>query len=234
MSAPLRLVLLDVDGTLVDSQHNIVAAMEMAAEGCGLPVPSSAAVRRIIGLSLDHAMEELFPDAPLDARLLVAEGYKDAFVTLRARPEHTEWLFPGTREMLDALDAEGFLIGLATGKSRRGVDAFTERHGFQTRFVTIHTADDGPGKPHPAMGLAALANTGVTADNAVMVGDTSFDMQMARSALMGAIGVSWGNHTSDDLTAGGAHVILDTFEGLLPAVNDLTLKEKLQCESVQS
>lgn len=225
MTAPLRLALLDVDGTLVDSQHNIVAAMEMAATACNLAAPEAMQVRRIIGLSLDHAMQELFPAVPLDVRVLVAEAYKDAFVTQRNRPEHTEWLFPGTAEMLDSLDASGVLIGLATGKSRRGVDAFVERHGFQDRFVTIHTADDGPGKPHPAMGLAALARTGVPADKAVMVGDTSYDMQMARSARIGAIGVSWGNHAPEDLTMGGAHVILDTFDGLMPALETLTTKE---------
>jgi phosphoglycolate phosphatase len=219
--APLRLVLLDVDGTLVDSLYNICTAMDLACSWLKIPAPPHAHMRRGIGLSLIEAVAQAVPDQPASVHERLAEAYKDAFVEQRARPDHQEHLFPGTIEVLAALDAEGWLMGLATGKSRRGVDSFIERHGFHQRFVTIHTADDGPGKPDPAMILSALANTGCSPQDTVMVGDTTYDMAMARSARVGAIGVPWGSHPVSDLRQAGAQEILDDFAGLPAAVRAL-------------
>lgn len=222
MSEPLRLVLLDIDGTLIDSQHNIVAAMELACTWAGITPPPDDAVRRGIGLSLVEAVAQALPGHPQALHEKIADSYKDAFIALRARPDHQEPLFPGTLEVLNALEEKGWLMGLATGKSRRGVDYFIENHGFEGRFVTIHTADDGPGKPHPAMIHQALANTGADPHHTVMVGDTTFDMQMARAARVGAIGVPWGNHPVADLRRSGAQVVLEAFDELVDAVSSLT------------
>ncbi len=220
--APLRLVLLDVDGTLVDSLHNICTAMDLACSWLGVVAPPHAHVRRGIGLSLIEAVAQALPEQPIEVHERLAEAYKEAFVEQRARPDHQEYLFPGTVEALAALDDAGWLMGLATGKSRRGVDSFIERHGFHQRFVTIHTADDGPGKPDPEMIFRALANTGCNPHHTVMVGDTTFDMAMARSAKVGAIGVTWGNHGIADLRRAGAQEIIEDFAGLPAAVRALT------------
>ncbi len=230
---PLRLALLDVDGTLVDSQGIIVAAMEMACRSLGLVPPPGDHVRRGIGLSLVEAVAQALPHLEPSVHETLADRYKDSFFDLRAAGTHEEPLFPGTLEAIAALEDAGILLGLATGKSRRGVDAFLEKHAFAHRFVTLHTADDGPGKPHPAMILAALDNTGCLPEHVVMVGDTTFDIRMARAARVGAIGVSWGNHPVDALKQAGAHVVLDHFAGLMEAVDSLTLGDR-SCVSVPS
>src|SRR6201996_4290746 len=177
-----RLAVFDVDGTLIDSQHNIVASMLRACERNAIPAPSAEAIRRIIGLSLAEAVTTLLPG--LDANLIgrVVEDYKNGFAEMRARPDHYEPLFPGVVEALDALEAEGWVLAVATGKSRRGLLAMIERHGFEGRFVSLQTADDNPGKPHPGMLRRAIAEAGSRAEESVMISDTSYDMQMGRSA----------------------------------------------------
>jgi len=208
------LVVFDVDGTLVDSQHNIIAAMTMACSEAGLPVPSHAATRAVIGLSLDEAIAQVTPGADDATRTQVVSLYRDAFFTLRARPDHQEPLFPGVHAALDALDAAGCLLGLATGKSRRGVDAALERHGLTRRFLTIQTADHGPGKPHPAMLQRAMADLGAAPGRTVMVGDTTFDITMARAAGTDALGVAWGYHPASALREAGARLVLETMDTL--------------------
>lgn len=236
----LRLVLLDVDGTLADSQHNIVAAMGEACTACGLPTPPARAIHRVIGLSLVEAVAELMPEIGPDEHLRMAEAYKQAFMARRAAPDHEEHLFPGAREAIETLDAAGVLLGIATGKSLRGAVKFMERHGLERYFVTVQTADGGAGKPDPRMALDALAATGVAPDLAVMVGDTTFDMMMARSAGIGAVGVSWGNHAPAELRRSGAHTVLDDFADLQAAVDVLTGRQSLgqkgvdACEAVPS
>ncbi|MEO5374950.1 MAG: HAD-IA family hydrolase [Alphaproteobacteria bacterium] len=223
MSAPLpRLAVFDVDGTLVDSQHNIIAAMSEAFETHGHPPPPPADVRRIIGLSLVEAVAALLPGADPAHHGRVAETYGAMFAILRRRPDHSEPLFPGAVECLTALGAAGFQLGIATGKSRRGLQALLDRTGLGERFTTLHTADDGPGKPHPAMLAAAMADTGIPADRTVMIGDTSFDMLMARAAGTAGIGVAWGYHGVGDLEDAGAHQVVATFADLPAAVARLT------------
>ncbi|MBB4267380.1 HAD-IA family hydrolase [Roseospira visakhapatnamensis] len=209
-----HLVVFDVDGTLLDSQHNIIAAMAMACRGAGVPVPAESATRSIIGLSLDEAIAQVTPGVAEATRTQVADLYRDAFFTLRRRPDHHEPLFPGVRAVLDALDATGCLLGLATGKSQRGVAAALERHALTSRFVTIQTADLGPGKPHPAMLHRAMADIGAPPEHTVMVGDTTFDMTMARAAGTDAVGVAWGYHPVSALHEAGARLVLDTLETL--------------------
>lgn len=212
--SPLRLCVLDVDGTLVDSLHNIVAAMEMAADAHGIVCPPPAVCRRVVGLELVEAVATLFPDHGAALHRGLADSYKQAFRTLRIRPDHVENLYPGARESLRALEEAGLLLGIATGKSRRGVAAMIERHGLEGRFLTIQTADDNPGKPHPGMLRRAMAEAGVAPADTVMVGDTSYDMAMARAANCHAIGVSWGYHPVQELHAAGAHAVIEAFQGL--------------------
>ncbi len=210
----LRLAVFDVDGTLVDSEHSIVAAMTEAWLRMGLGIPRPENVRRIIGLSLVDACAVLLPWAPHDVHRAVAEHYKLAFRALRLLPNSVEPFFPGVRETLDQLEKEGWLLGLATGKSRCGVDAMLEEHSLTGRFTTIQTADDNPGKPHPAMLQRAAEECGVHLSKVIMIGDTAFDMMMANAAQVIGLGVSWGYHTIDELHAAGAKIVVDSFENL--------------------
>lgn len=219
--SPLRLAVFDVDGTLIDSQFNILAAMAAAWERLGLGVPDPVEVRRIIGLSLVEACAALLPGHPETLHRATAEAYKDAFRTLRLKPETLEPLFPGVLAAMDALERDGWLLGLATGKSRRGVDAMLDNHRLRGRFVTIQTADDNPGKPDPGMLLRAGAETGTDLARMVMIGDTSYDMLMAVAARTKGVGVSWGYHPVSELRAAGAHAVIDHFDALAGVLSRL-------------
>jgi phosphoglycolate phosphatase len=210
----LRLAVFDCDGTLVDSQHAIVTCMAAAYAAEGLVAPTPDAVRRVIGLPLLECMARLSPDHPEARHARLTEAYKEAFFALRQRPDHHEPLFEGALAALQQLEDAGYLLGVATGKARRGLVAVLERHGLGGRFVTLQTADLPPGKPHPAMLQRAMAETGVDAENTVMIGDTSFDMLMARSAGVRAVGVAWGYHPIEELRAAGADAIITRFDEL--------------------
>jgi len=222
MSAPLRLAVFDLDGTIVDSQANIIRAVGEVAKILGLKGPPREEVPRVIGLSLGEALAQLFPGVDADTHTSLDREYREAFVRLRASPDYREPLFDGTHEALDALEKEGFLLGIATGKAKRGVNHVLNLHGLTGRFVTVQTPEDAPGKPHPGMILRAMAETGVEPGNTVMIGDTAYDIQMARAAGVGAIGVSWGNHPVTELQAAGAHRLIDRLSDLLHAVQALT------------
>ena len=222
MTSPLRLVVFDCDGTLIDSQHMIVAAMNHAFDAHGIPNLPREQVLSIVGLSLDEAIETLVPHVELSLRRRVTESYKGAFFELRARKDLAEPLFPGVREALDALSARGdTVLGIATGKSQRGLRHALDLHGLRDYFVTLQTADDAPSKPHPEMLLRALRETGAEPLNTVLVGDTSYDMAMARAAGTHAFGVDWGYHEPHQLDAAGAHLVLSDFAELAPAAEAL-------------
>lgn len=231
MTPHSRLAVFDVDGTLIDSQHNIVAAMSAAYEAHGLEAPRPEAVRRIIGLSLVEAVAHLLPEHGEETHLAVAHSYKDAFFTLRSRLDEAEPLFPGAIEALDELERAGWLLGVATGKSRRGVDTFVERHRLEGRFITLQNADDNPGKPHPGMLLRALAESGVAPANAAMIGDTTYDMAMGRSAGVHTIGVQWGYHPAEELRAAGAEMLVEEYPRLVAALTAVV--ERTECVSAQ-
>jgi phosphoglycolate phosphatase len=200
----IRLAIFDCDGTLVDSQATICTAMADAFAQAGLPAPDRTAVRRIVGLSLPEAMTVLAPDA--DA-VLLAEQYKRCFHRLRLEGRVEEPLYEGVPAMLAAMDEAGWLLGVATGKSDRGLRLVLEHHGLTHRFVTLQTADRHPSKPHPAMIDQALAETGAERTQAVMIGDTSFDIAMAHNAGVRAVGVAWGYHDPAELLAEGADAV---------------------------
>ena len=221
LEAPLRLALFDCDGTLVDSQHSIVSAMTAACTDEGLTPPTPEAVRSMVGLPLTVAVAELMPDLPSQGRDRLVARYQTAFQEQRQTKVLQEPLYPGIVEALDAIEAKGILLGIATGKSRRGLVATLDGHGLLDRFATIQTGDDGPGKPHPAMVRRALDGVGVDADGAVVIGDTTFDIEMARSAGTRSIGVAWGYHGDRALAAAGADRIVAHGDALPEAVFEL-------------
>jgi len=212
----LRLAVFDCDGTLVDSQANIVRAMEDSFARHRLEPPCRHATRRITGLSLLECMQTLLPEAEPDLHARLAEDYKLAFQRLRSRGElQDEPLFPGVRDGLAELEARGWLLGVATGKSDRGLGLCLEHHGIRRHFVTLQTADRHPSKPHPSMLRAAMAEAGAEPAFTAMIGDTHFDMAMAVSAGARPIGVDWGYHEAHELRAAGAQAIAARFEDLL-------------------
>jgi phosphoglycolate phosphatase len=216
-----RLALFDCDGTLVDSQANICLVMEECFERASLAPPPRERTRRIVGLSLVEAMRAMVPDAEPAMHRHLAEDYKTAFQRLRGRGLVEEPLFEGVAELLDTLEEGGWLLGVATGKSDRGLALCLEGHGLSRRFVTLQTADRHPSKPHPSMAQAALAETGAAPHLSLMIGDTSYDMAMARAAGMTAVGVAWGYHDRAELLRAGADFIAGTPADIAEFVKEL-------------
>lgn len=199
-----RLAVFDCDGTLVDSGQAICLAMEACFAGAGLAAPCRTATRRVVGLSLVEVMRAMLPEADDDLHHALAADYKLAFQRMRGEGRVEEPLYEGIAALIDALEADGWLLGVATGKSDRGLRLCLERHGLAGRFVTLQTADRHPSKPHPAMLVEAMAEAGADPETSVMIGDTSYDMAMARAAGVRGIGVAWGYHAPDELHAAGA------------------------------
>ena len=202
-----RLALFDCDGTLVDSQHNICAAMEECFGAAGLVPPTRERTRAVVGLSLVEAMRAILPEAEPDFHVALADDYKKVFQAMRLRGLAEEPLYDGVAELIEQLDADGWLLGVATGKSDRGLALCLAHHGLTARFVTLQTADRHPSKPHPSMVLQAMTDAGAQAETTVVIGDTSYDMAMARAAGATAIGAAWGYHEPALLTEAGAHHI---------------------------
>jgi phosphoglycolate phosphatase len=202
-----RLAIFDCDGTLVDSQANICRAMEACFLAAKLEPPTAETTRRVVGLSLVEAMKVLHPEADHDFHLNLADLYRQAFSRLRQQGLVEDALYEGTAELIETLQGEGWLLGVATGKSDRGLIHCLDRHRLRARFITLQTADRHPSKPHPSMIEAAMAEAGVAQASTMMIGDTSFDMMMAKAAGVTAVGVSWGYHADAELTAAGADYI---------------------------
>ena len=221
----MKLVIFDCDGTLVDSQHIIFAAMQAAFSRHGLPDPDQAGVRSVVGLSLPIAIRQLVPSVEGHIIAALVEGYKTAFGELRGDPAYEEPLFPGARQAIEALHVRGdVVLGIATGKSRRGVNHVLAMHGLEPYFMTVQTADIHPSKPHPAMIEHAMLEAGVGAADAAMIGDTSYDMIMARAAGVTAIGAGWGYHSVTDLESAGAQAIVPDFPSLGAVLDRLLLE----------
>lgn len=213
----MRLVIFDVDGTLVDSAAIILKAQVDTFERHGLAHPGRMAGLGVVGLSLGVSLMQLAGlDAPDEA---LTQTYRTVFNALRAdiesTPDLAEPLYPGAAEALCRLDEEqGTRLAIATGKSRRGADYMLERHGWLNLFASIQTADDAPSKPHPGMIERAMAETGVGPERTVMVGDSTFDMEMAVAAGVTAIGVGWGFQPVERLRASGARHIVENYAAL--------------------
>ncbi|GLK82507.1 haloacid dehalogenase [Ancylobacter defluvii] len=218
----VKLALFDCDGTLVDSQHVIVSAMTRAFDRAGIVRPPREAILGIVGLSLVEAMRKLGDNAPDFPAEELAGLYRTAFHELRDEGNFTEPMFPGMRDLIEALHRrDDVLVGMATGKSQRGVASVLKHHGMEGRFVTIQTADDAPSKPHPAMVEQAMAAVGAGRHETVLIGDTSYDMIMARAAGVGAIGVTWGYHAPDMLEEGGAHLLVNGAGDLAQGLDEI-------------
>jgi len=220
MRKTLKLVIFDCDGTLVDSQHMIVAAMGEAYRAHDLPMPERARLLSIVGLSLHDAFSVLGDGDPGFPVSSLVESYRTAFFGLREAGRHLEPLFPGAREAVEGLSGRpDVVLGIATGKSQRGVRAVLGHHGLLDRFGTIQTADDAPSKPDPGMVLEAMRATGAAPRDTVVIGDTSYDMAMANAAAVAGIGVAWGYHAPEMLRNAGAATVIEHFAALTPTLD---------------
>lgn len=209
----MDLIVFDVDGTLVDSAKIIIAAQTQACAALGFAHPGREKGLSVVGLSLPVCFGALLgSEAPIEE---LAEQYRACFHMLRQDPAYHEPLYPGVLDTIERLKArDDVLLGIATGKSRRGVAHLIERHGWGEIFTTIQTADGAPSKPHPAMLEQAMAETGVAPERTFMIGDSCYDMQMARAAGCRAVAVSWGFQPVSALLESGTQHVLDTMAEL--------------------
>jgi phosphoglycolate phosphatase len=205
-----RLAVFDCDGTLVDGQAAVCGAMAAAFADCGLVAPPSHSIRRIVGLSLPVAIRTLAPDQAPETHEQVVAAYKQAFFRARSEGRVAEPLYAGIRELLGELHAGGWQLGVATGKSDRGLTGCLASHAILDLFATLQTADRHPSKPHPSMLETAMAEAGAQPAQTVMIGDTAYDIEMARAAGCRAIGVAWGYHAPEELLAAGAEGVART------------------------
>jgi phosphoglycolate phosphatase len=200
----LRAIIFDVDGTLVDSQADIIGAMGRAFASENLEAPTREDILGIVGLSLDIAIARLAPDQSKQVVDRMVQGYKDAYVEIRAHvgAAQSSPLYPGAMAALNRLrEVPEYLLAVATGKSRRGLDHLINAHNLDGYFLSQQVADFHPSKPHPSMISQVLQDLGVEPRDVIMIGDTSYDMDMARAAGVGAIAVEWGYHHPSQLEA---------------------------------
>ena len=206
-----KLLIFDWDGTLADSVGRIVESMHVASERSGFALRDDLAVKGIIGLGLPEAIRTLYPDIG-DAQLLAfRQHYADHYVALDAVPSP---LFEGVVESLEAFRREGYQMAVATGKARRGLDRVLKSHGWESYFTITRAADETASKPHPLMLEQILAHCDVRAEQALMVGDSSFDLQMARNAGMASVAVSYGAQSIEALRVFEPCLAIDHFSQL--------------------
>ncbi|MCW8917033.1 MAG: HAD-IA family hydrolase [Magnetovibrio sp.] len=217
---PLRLAVFDCDGTLVDSQDSIVQAMVAAFNHHGFDFPGAEAVRRVVGLPLEVAIRRLVPGVDHALSKVVSETYKSAFFNFRQAGDVHEPLYDGIVSVLDQLDGAGWLMGIATGKSHRGLVNTLSHHNILDRFVTHQTADHAHGKPHPDMMFKAMNEAGCDRQHSIMIGDTTYDIEMAKNAGVRSIGVAWGYHDVEELMDAGASSVARTADELMAALLD--------------
>ena len=222
----LKLVIFDCDGTLVDSQHMILTAMTAAYGAHGIPLPEREVLLSVIGLSLVEAFTKLGEGLEAFPAATMAEHYREAFHAMRAPGAPVEPLYPGAAAALaDLARREDVVLGIATGKSQRGVRLVLGHHGLLDHFITIKTADDAPSKPDPGMVLAAMREAGAEAESTIVVGDTVYDIAMARAAGAAGVGVTWGYHPGAALERAGALAVVDRFANLVPTLDSIWTKE---------
>lgn len=211
MSKPRQyeVIVFDWDGTLMDSEAKIVNCICAAATDCALPVPARAAARSIIGLGLTEALQRLFPDRSEAERARLVDRYREHFLI---KDRTSMPLFPGVVAGLERLAARGHLLAVATGKARRGLERVLDETGTRHLFAITRCADEAFSKPHPQMLHDILEHTGVEPARALMIGDTTFDMLMARNARVPGLAVSYGVHDRAVLLECGPLGCLDSFE----------------------
>lgn len=215
----MRLIVFDMDGTLIDTQALISEHMGAAFASLDLVPPTPAEVRQIIGLSLPVAVGQLAGTSDIDLIEGIVGQYKSFYKASLEHDVDREPLYPGAREALDRLrEQKGTVIGIATGKGLTGVARILDNHGLTGHFTTLQTPDHNPSKPHPGMLLSAMAETGAEPHQTVMIGDTVFDMELARAAKVRSIGVSWGYHEAPDLLKAGAGTLIHDYAELDAAI----------------
>ena len=218
MTRPLTLILFDVDGTLIDSQEHILTGMKAAFSTNKISLPSQENILATVGLSLFEAFGQLCPDLDNAKRQSLIAEYKNSFGSMRSNMVPST-LYPGALKCLNSLrKIDSYVLGIATGKSRRGLDYVLTSPDLAGRFLTEQVSDHHPSKPHPSMALRAMSDVG--ASRGVMVGDTSFDMEMGQAAGLKTIGVTWGYHSTTTLK-NNADLIVDNFDELLPAITQI-------------
>ena len=213
-----RLALFDCDGTLVDSGGTIHRALDATFQAHDLSCPPRHEAQKVIGLSLEEAMAAL---APQGDRRALASTYKETFIEMRGAGAVEEPLFDGIAELLDELEDDGWLLGIATGKSLRGLKHCLASHGLDGRFVTLQTSDNNPSKPDPCMANAAIAEAGASPQTTFFLGDTAWDMGCARSAGCVAVGAAWGYHSVAQLLADGAEHVAECPRAVAPIASRL-------------
>lgn len=206
----VKLAVFDCDGTLIDGQAAICEAMEATFAQFSLRPPKRGEIRRAIGLSLPQAMHRLLPESPIEQQQAMAEAYRQAFRRARQEGRISQPLFDGIRETLTALKEAGWTLAVATGMSDKGLEQCLAVNGIADLFASLQTADRHPSKPHPGMLEQAMFETGAQASEAVMIGDTAYDMEMARAAYVRGIGVDWGYHHPIELQEAGAEWVAES------------------------
>src|SRR5436190_3112732 len=225
-SKSLKLVVFDCDGTLVDSQHMILSAMTHAYEAHGIALPERETLLSVIGLSLVEAFTALGKGSVAFPVASLAEHYRLAFHAQRESGGEMEPLYPGAAAAIQALaQRDDVVLGVATGKSQRGVRLVLGHHGLLDHFIAIKTADDAPSKPDPGMVVDAMREAGAEAESTIVVGDTVYDIAMARAAGAAGVGVTWGYHPGAALERAGALAVVDRFANLVPTLDSIWTKE---------
>ncbi len=222
MPTPLRLAAFDLDGTLIDSAASIVEGIRACWSACGFPDIEAEAARRVIGLPWEESIRALLPGSGAAELAMIRAYHDDVTAGRRPAPPRDEKAFPGAHEALRALEAEDTLLAIVTSRGNHRVHDILESCGFGGRFLCVKTVDHGPGKPNPYLLRQAMAEAGVEPAETVMIGDTTFDVLMARNAGTAAVGVSWGVHPRDELTAAGAHRIAENWHEVPDLVRALT------------
>ncbi len=221
ISNDLKLVAFDLDGTLLDSASSIISGVTECWAACGFARPEPDAIRRIIGLPWEESIKSLLPEAGNIEMQKIKTYYEEVSRGIRPRRNRDEELFPGIEEMLTRLDDMGFILGIITSRSGGRLEEIIRSKGIERYFSFFKTTDNGPGKPNPELMHQALSETGVAANAALMIGDTTFDIQMARNAGARAVGVSWGVHEPDELLSVGAESVVCDVSAICPTVTKL-------------